>query len=910
MVIPLALLSALPLGATERSKTVLAIFDQERLLPADIVIDTALRDGLGLETDNPPTYLSEFLDVSRFGSSAYDKLLSDFFRSKYAGQHIDVIVAAGSLALQFLRRHQADVFTGIPVVFCGVSREFFESQTLQPNFVGVPIAVEPLPTFELALRLQPGAREIVIVTGASEVDRLWEARLRKALPHLQTSVPIRYLSGMALDDVLRELSRLSPNSIVYSPGVLRDGAGRTYIPRKVLRQMADASPAPIYGWMSTDVGSGIVGGYMFRMEDVGQQTAGLVQKILDGEKLSQADVPRSTPAHYVFDWNQIQRWHIPENKLPPGSIFLYRDLSAWQRYKGYIIVAIFVVLAETLLVLALLWQRAKRRKVEESLVEQLAFESLLSELSATFINLPEEQVDAHIEQGLGRIAEFLKIDRVTLFELSPDRTEMRSAFSSAGTGINPAPPFVKATDLPSWRIRLLRGEVAFASDLNDLPEEAVSERAYFRKMGILSAASVPLKVGGEINGAISFVSTKRNLIWTEDLLNQVRVLGEVFWNALKRKHTMRALLSSNTELKRSEVVLRESEQRFRLVADTTPALIWMSGTDKLCIFFNKGWLDFTGRTMEEELGKGWATGVHPDDLEHCLGIYSGAFDARMDFELEYRLRRFDGEYRWIVDYGVPRFETEGTFRGYIGSCVDITERKSSEESLQNLSGRLIRAQEEERARIARELHDDFSQRLALLGIGLGQLWKELPESEVQKRIKLLEMLKGTEEMSSDLHALSHQLHSSRLEHMGLVPALNGLCKELGEKYKIEVHFSAREFSLNIPKDVQLCLFRVTQEALGNVVKHSQAKSAQVDLGTNANGISLRITDAGRGFEPDLKNPAAGIGLVGMRERLRLVGGRLSVKAGLMIGTEVLAEVPLASTTGQGTSEQKHHKAGA
>jgi signal transduction histidine kinase len=314
--------------------------------------------------------------------------------------------------------------------------------------------------------------------------------------------------------------------------------------------------------------------------------------------------------------------------------------------------------------------------------------------------------------------------------------------------------------------------------------------------------------------------------------------------------------------------------------------------------------------MEEELGEGWAAGVHPDDLEHCLGIYSGAFDARMDFELEYRLRRFDGEYRWIVDYGVPRFETDGSFRGYIGSCVDITERKSSEESLQNLSGRLIRAHEEERSRIARELHDDFSQRLALLGIGLGQLWNELPESEVQERIKLQEMLKGTEEMSSDLHALSHQLHSSRLEHVGLVPALNGLCKELGVKYKIEVHFAAREFALSIPKDVQLCLFRVTQEALGNVVKHSQAKSAQVELGTNANGISLRITDAGRGFEPDLSNPAAGIGLVGMRERLRLVGGRLSVKSVPMRGTEIFAEVPLTNTTGQGTSKQKQHKAGA
>ncbi len=204
----------------------------------------------------------------------------------------------------------------------------------------------------------------------------------------------------------------------------------------------------------------------------------------------------------------------------------------------------------------------------------------------------------------------------------------------------------------------------------------------------------------------------------------------------------------------------------------------MSGTDKLCTFFNQCWLDFSGRTLEQESGNGWASGVHPEDLERCLGIYSGAFDARVDFEMEYRLRRFDGKYRWIVDYGVPRFESDGTFCGYIGSCVDITDRKVTAESLEVLSGRLINAQEEERGRIARELHDDFSQRLALLGIGLSRLWKKRPESEEEERILVRELWNRTQEISSDVHRLSHQLHSSKLQHVGLGPALMGLCGEI------------------------------------------------------------------------------------------------------------------------------------
>jgi len=266
---------------------------------------------------------------------------------------------------------------------------------------------------------------------------------------------------------------------------------------------------------------------------------------------------------------------------------------------------------------------------------------------------------------------------------------------------------------------------------------------------------------------------------------------------------------------------------------------------------------------------------------HCRRHYSASFDARVEFELEYRLRRFDGEYRWLVDFGVPRFESDGTFLGYVGSCIDITDRKTSEESLHTLTGRLISAQEEERARIARELHDDFSQRLALLGIGLGQLWKKLSPQEVEQRQSVLEMLRGTKEMSSDLHTLSHQLHSSKLEHVGLVPALHGLCRDFSEKYKIEVLFTECEFPIDVPKDVALCLFRVAQEALGNAVKHSGAREAQVEIRSNASGISLRIFDQGKGFDPAMKNPAAGIGLIGMSERLRLVGGRLLVKLSLI-----------------------------
>src|SRR5438477_10374789 len=145
------------------------------------------------------------------------------------------------------------------------------------------------------------------------------------------------------------------------------------------------------------------------------------------------------------------------------------------------------------------------------------------------------------------------------------------------------------------------------------------------------------------------------------------------------------------QLQVSDAGLRESEERFRSVADAAPVLIWMSGMDKLCTFFNKPWLKFTGRGLEQELGNGWAEGVHPDDLQKCLEVYTQAFDARQPFVMQYRLRRNDGEYRWVSDQGVARHTAEGEFAGYIGSCLDVTELMRKEEALREFEERVTLA---------------------------------------------------------------------------------------------------------------------------------------------------------------------------------------------------------------------------
>jgi PAS domain S-box-containing protein len=169
--------------------------------------------------------------------------------------------------------------------------------------------------------------------------------------------------------------------------------------------------------------------------------------------------------------------------------------------------------------------------------------------------------------------------------------------------------------------------------------------------------------------------------------------------------TLIAAVRTDRHRQIAERALRESEERFRVMADTAPVMIWMSGLDKGCTYFSKTWLDFTGRSLAEELGNGWAEGVHPDDYQQCLARYVAAFDARLPFKMEYRLRRRDGAYRWILDSGAPRYYLDGSFSGYIGSCIDITERRQVEEALRQSEARYRRVVETQTELICRFLPD-------------------------------------------------------------------------------------------------------------------------------------------------------------------------------------------------------------
>jgi len=352
-----------------------------------------------------------------------------------------------------------------------------------------------------------------------------------------------------------------------------------------------------------------------------------------------------------------------------------------------------------------------------------------------------------------------------------------------------------------------------------------------------------------------------------------------------------------TAQKQAEQSLRESEQRFRVITDASPILVWMSGTDKLCYYFNKGWLDFVGRTLEQEAGNGWTENLHPEDFERCLQIYVSNFDARRMFEMEYRMRHHSGQYRWILDRGVPRYSPDGIFEGYIGGCLDIQDQKEAAEKLRIADdmSRLIRAQDEERRRIARELHDSAGQTLAVLSMNLAQLVHRAEDvaPQLAKEGKQIEAV--VQQLQREIRTASYLLHPPLLDEVGLAAALDTYVEGLNERSDVAITLDAADNLGRLPSDMELAVFRIVQECLTNVHRHSGSKTALIRLARKGQSIVIEVQDNGKGMSPErlleIQSQGSGVGIRGIRERMRQFHGEMKIESNDP-GTAVRVSIPI------------------
>ena len=285
-----------------------------------------------------------------------------------------------------------------------------------------------------------------------------------------------------------------------------------------------------------------------------------------------------------------------------------------------------------------------------------------------------------------------------------------------------------------------------------------------------------------------------------------------------------------------------------------------------------------------------ASHIHVDDVHWVLAAYKKQTRITEHFDLTFRMWAADGRLVWIQNLISLGPETEGANKLH-GFMIDVSERKRAEEALKDLGGRLIAAQEEERRRVARELHDDFNQRLALLSLELEQL-----RQKIQKPLSLRQSVQRlqvqAQDIAAEIHRLSYKLHPSKLDHVGLAAAVKSLCGELTDSGKLKVEFHQTGFPAALDRDVTLCVFRIAQEGLRNCAKHSGAESARVVLSKTRNAVRLVVSDNGCGFNAKSALMEKGLGFISMKERLHVLGGQMNVYSRPLRGTRIEIAVPL------------------
>ena len=572
--------------AQEAQKRVLAIYSMRREAQfptlGDKQLPRLLRERLGAVD-----FYSEYLDLSRFPDPGYDEAMRDYFALKYEGRRFDLVVALQDVAAAFVERNRAELFPGARFVFLATNPPAL------PYAAGVRLDLDFTKTLTLATKLQPEIQDVFVVSGASSRDTHYENMARTQLAPFEKRLRVHYLSGLPTSDLEERLQNLPERSIVYYLLFYQDGRGVNLDPLDYLERLSSISNRPVYCWSDGTIGRGVVGGSLRSAE---AQIEGVAAQAVKRSSDDRSDaLPILVPERLFVDqvdWRQLQRWRIPEERVPEGTIIRFREPGAWERYRTYILGAAALVLLQTALIAALLIQRTRRRRAEE-------------------------------------------------------------------------------------------------------------------------------------------------------------------------------------QVRRTEMELRGSYER-----------------------------------------------------------------------------------------------------------------------IQDLGGRLLSAQDSERSRIARELHDDVSQQIAVVVVQLELIRRTQRQVSPETERLIRETLDRVNVIATTVHNISHRLHPARLRLIGLVPALGGLARELSSA-ETAVTFSDENIPETIAHDVALCIYRVAQEALQNATRHGGAQHVSLRLGGGPQGLVLVVSDDGRGFDVN-SAVGRGLGLISMRERVEAFNGTLSVESEPGVGTRIVATVPLLS----------------
>jgi PAS domain S-box-containing protein len=825
-------LQVAPVKAAAAPKRILALYWYNKDFPSNPAFDLSFQAALKSAPAGSIEYYSEYLESDRFPEENQSEVLRDYLRQKYASRSIDVVVAVSDVPLEFLLKYRDSLFPRTPIVFVAIKPPA-TNEPSGPGLTGIVLGGGYRKTLDLALRLHPGTKQVFIISGTLNHDKTYETLCRKEFQDLDSGVSINYFTDLSLDELIFKTKRLPERSLVLYIWQQLQNEGRLLESADILAAIAPSTTAPIYGVAGWQVGRGVVGGYLRTFETEGTRAGEIALRIANGARAQ--DIPiESAKKVPMFDWRALKRWGIKETNLPPGSLVLNRQPTAWELYKVYIVSGMTLILVEALLIFGLAWQRGRAKKAEAELA--IALDRLRLAVEAG------RSVGWDWDLKTGRDRWFGDLE--TMFGIPSD----------GYTG-----------HIDDFRRRIY-------PDDRQVAWQAVADARQNRKPYVAEFRVV------RTDGTVRWISAR----------------GRFYYSQSGDPERMLGMAVDITERRLTEEALRGSEQRLHLAiqAGRMYAYEWDSSTDM--IVRSAEFADVLGTDQPIQTSRRNLTvQVHPDDCERLAAEFTRITPESPASQVQYRLLRPDGGVQWLERRARAFFDDTGKLQRIIGVVADITDRKEAEQALATIGRRLIEAHEEERTWIARELHDDINQRIALLSVELDQYDQHRTSSEVKVPDHLRHVRQRLSELGKDVQALSHRLHSSKLEYLGIEAAAKGFCQEFSEQLKVEIDFSHGGVPHSLSKEISLCLFRVLQEALQNAVKHSGVGRFRVELHGTAGGVQLSVSDLGVGFDAQDAINRRGLGLISMRERLQLVSGELSIKSKPGAGATIIASVPFS-----------------
>jgi len=523
-------------------------------------------------------------------------------------------------------------------------------------------------------------------------------------------------------------------------------------------------------------------------------------------------------------------------------------------------------------------------KPERSLSsEYFSMVEVLTECSLRLSKTAFEPLDEALTETLEALRAATAADDAHWFCI-PEIPGKRYAARSRNLGA--VPPFPASSELP-WIVEQLAEERTVVGKVNELPGDASVDRQVLSGREVKSIALLPASCGRDETGVLVLEHFSREHNYPEEVVGQLQIASRLIGLAVASKQVRMAN--------------RAIEQQFRNIFEQPLIGMAFADVNGRLLRVNRELTAMLGYSEEELLPMHVDQFSDPGHGGGDVALFQELLaGVRQNYHVEKAYVRKDGRRIWGRLHVCRLASTDGAPARILAMLEDITERKEAEDrlheaqvALHELTGRLIQAQEEERHRIARELHDDIGQRLSLLMIEIERISHELSQTAEPRRRPFAKVLEQLDELTNDVHQLSHQLHSTKLQYIGLRSAVRDLCQQMMNQHGIVV-VQELEDAPDLPSDVQHCLYRVAQEALNNIAKHSKAREARVRLQKTGGAVRLEVRDSGVGFDPS--SPGAGLGLASMRERLRIVGGELGVTSNPGKGTEVVAVVPVGAAS--------------